>query len=62
MGGFNLAGSAGFAAGPVLFGLIADAYGLLATPLVAGFLCLLASAIAAPLLLRKGSIKPSPSY
>lgn len=56
MGGFNLAGSAGFAAGPILFGLIADAYGLLATPLVAGSLCLLASAIAAPLLLRKEQV------
>jgi DHA1 family tetracycline resistance protein-like MFS transporter len=53
MGGFNLAGSTGFAVGPVLFGLIADAYGLLATPLVAGTLCLLAAAGAAPLLLRK---------
>lgn len=53
MGGFNLAGSTGFAAGPVLFGLIADAYGLLATPLVAGALCLVAAAAAAPLLLRR---------
>ena len=53
MGGFNLAGSTGFALGPLLFGLIADAFGLLATPLVAGALCLLASAVAAPLLLRK---------
>jgi len=53
MGGFNLAGSTGFALGPILFGLIADAYGLLATPLVAGALCLLAAAVAAPILLRK---------
>jgi DHA1 family tetracycline resistance protein-like MFS transporter len=53
MGGFNLAGSTGFAIGPILFGLIADAYGLLATPLVAGALCLLAAAVAAPILLRK---------
>jgi MFS family permease len=53
MGGFNLAGSTGFAIGPILFGLIADAYGLLATPLVAGALCLFAAAVAAPILLRK---------
>ena len=29
MGGFNLAGSIGFAAGPLLFSLIADGFGLL---------------------------------
>ncbi len=56
MGGFNLAGSAGFAAGPLLFGLIADAYGLLAIPLVAGSLCLIVAAGAAPLLLRKENL------
>ncbi|HKP54056.1 MAG TPA: MFS transporter [Chloroflexia bacterium] len=56
MGGFNLAGSTGFAIGPILFGLIADAYGLLATPLVAGALCLLAAAVAAPILLRKEGV------
>jgi DHA1 family tetracycline resistance protein-like MFS transporter len=53
MGGFNLAGSIGYAAGPLLFGLLADFYDLLAPPLVAGGLCLLASLIAAPLLLRR---------
>jgi len=53
MGGFNLAGSIGYAAGPLLFGLLADFYDLLAPPLVAGALCLLASLIAAPLLLRR---------
>jgi MFS family permease len=54
MGGFNLAGSIGFALGPVLFSLIADEWGTLTPPLVAGGLCLLVSAIAAPLLLRRG--------
>jgi MFS transporter, DHA1 family, tetracycline resistance protein len=53
MGGFNLAGSIGYAAGPLLFGLLADFYDLLAPPLVAGALCLLASVIAAPLLLKR---------
>ncbi|MEO8288814.1 MAG: MFS transporter [Chloroflexota bacterium] len=53
MGGFNLAGSIGFAAGPLLFSLIADATDLLAPPIVAGLLCLVAAAIAAPLLLRR---------
>jgi MFS family permease len=52
MGGFNLAGSIGFAIGPLLFSLVADLFGLLAPPLVAGALCLLAAAIAAPLLWR----------
>jgi MFS family permease len=53
MGGFNLAGSIGYAAGPLIFGLLADFYDLLAPPLVAGGLCLLASILAAPLLLRR---------
>jgi MFS family permease len=52
MGGFNLAGSIGFAIGPVLFSLIADGYGILTPPLVAGALCILAGAVAAPFLLR----------
>jgi MFS family permease len=55
MGGFNLAGSIGFAAGPLLFSLIADASDLLVPPLVAGALCLLAVALAAPVLLRRAS-------
>ena len=53
MGGFNLAGSIGYTVGPVLFGLVADRFGQLATPLVAGMLCLLAVAIGAPILLRR---------
>ena len=53
MGGFNLAGSIGFAAGPLLFSLIADASNLLVPPLVAGGLCLLAVALSAPILLRR---------
>ncbi len=53
MGGFNLAGSIGFAAGPLLFSLIADGAGLLTPPLVAGGICLLAAAVSAPLLLRR---------
>jgi MFS family permease len=53
MGGFNLAGSIGFAAGPLLFSLIADATNLLVPPLVAGALCILAVFLAAPLLLRR---------
>ena len=53
MGGFNLAGSIGFAAGPLLFSLIADGLGILTPPLVAGLLCLLAAAIAAPLMLGR---------
>ncbi|MDQ3930193.1 MAG: MFS transporter [Chloroflexota bacterium] len=53
MGGFNLAGSIGFAAGPLLFSLIADGLGILTPPLVAGVLCLLAAAVAAPLLLKR---------
>jgi DHA1 family tetracycline resistance protein-like MFS transporter len=53
MGGFNLAGSIGFAAGPLLFSLIADATDLLVPPLVAGALCILAACLAAPLLLRR---------
>jgi MFS family permease len=57
MGGFNLAGSIGFAIGPVFFSLIADEWGILVPPLVAGGLCLLASAIAAPLLLGMGDLK-----
>jgi MFS family permease len=52
MGGFNLAGSIGFALGPLLFSFIADTSGLLTPPLVAGGLCLVAAAVAAPLLLR----------
>ena len=51
MGGFNLAGSIGFALGPVLFSLIADGWGALTPPLVAGGLCLLVSIGAAPFLL-----------
>jgi MFS family permease len=62
MGGFNLAGSIGFAAGPLLFSLIADASNLLVPPLVAGALCLLTVALAAPVLLRRApgeaSLKP----
>ncbi len=62
MGGFNLAGSIGFAAGPLLFSLIADGSSLLVPPLVAGALCLLTVALAAPVLLRRasgeGSLKP----
>lgn len=54
MGGFNLAGSIGFAAGPLIFSLIADGAGLLTPPLVAGGICLLAAGVAAPLLLRRG--------
>jgi MFS transporter, DHA1 family, tetracycline resistance protein len=57
MGGFNLSGSVGFALGPVLFSLIADRFGTLTPPLVAGGLCLLASVVAAPLLLRRGDIE-----
>ncbi len=53
MGGFNLAGSIGYTVGPVLFGLVADRFGQLSTPLVAGGLCLLAVAIGAPILLRR---------
>jgi MFS transporter, DHA1 family, tetracycline resistance protein len=59
MGGFNLAGSIGFALGPVLFSLIADATNLLTPPLVAGALCLLAAAVSAPILLRRGRERPS---
>ena len=53
MGGFNLAGSIGYTVGPLLFGLVADRFGQLSTPLVAGGLCLLAVAIGAPVLLRR---------
>lgn len=53
MGGFNLAGSIGYAIGPLIFGLTADFSGNLASPLLAGGLCLLASAIAAPMLLKR---------
>jgi MFS family permease len=53
MGGFNLAGSIGFATGPLLFSLIADATNLLVPPLVAGALCILAAFLAVPLLLRR---------
>jgi len=53
MGGFNLAGSIGYTVGPVLFGLVADRFGQLSTPLVAGGLCLSAVAIGAPILLRR---------
>jgi MFS family permease len=53
MGGFNLAGSIGFAAGPLLFSLIADGLGILTPPLVAGLLCLLAAAIATPLMMGR---------
>ena len=62
MGGFNLAGSIGYTVGPVLFGLVADRFGQLSTPLVAGGLCLLAVAIGAPILLRReqpGSVPQS---
>jgi MFS family permease len=58
MGGFNLAGSIGFAAGPLLFSLIADASNLLVAPLVAGALCLLAVALSAPILLRRPAQEP----
>ena len=62
MGGFNLAGSIGFALGPLIFSLIADAAGLLTPPLVAGGLCLLAAGVAAPLLLRRerGALRLEP--
>jgi DHA1 family tetracycline resistance protein-like MFS transporter len=60
MGGFNLAGSIGFAVGPVLFSLVADAYGLLASPLVAGALCLLAAAVAAPFIWRRDRLERAP--
>jgi MFS family permease len=60
MGGFNLAGSIGFAVGPVLFSLVADAYGLLASPLVAGALCLLAAAVAAPFMWRRDRLEHAP--
>jgi MFS family permease len=53
MGGFNLAGSIGFAAGPLIFSLIADATDLLVPPLVAGGLCIFAAVLAAPLLLKR---------
>ena len=53
MGGFNLAGSIGFAAGPLLFSLIADATDLLVPPLVAGGLCILAALLAFPLLVKR---------
>jgi MFS family permease len=53
MGGFNLAGSIGFAAGPLIFNLIADGLGILTPPLVAGLLCILAAALAAPLMLGR---------
>lgn len=53
MGGFNLAGSIGYAAGPLVFGLIADYAGILTQPLVAGGLCILAAVATAPLLLRR---------
>jgi DHA1 family tetracycline resistance protein-like MFS transporter len=59
MGGFNLAGSIGFAAGPLLFSLIADASNLLVPPLVAGGLCLLTAALAAPILLRRSAGEPT---
>ncbi|HUP28274.1 MAG TPA: MFS transporter [Chloroflexia bacterium] len=52
MGGFNLAGSIGYTAGPLIFGIVADGLGQLATPLVAGALCLVAVAVTAPILLR----------
>lgn len=53
MGGFNLAGSIGFAAGPLIFSLVADITGSLIAPaLAAGALCLLAATVAAPLLWR----------
>jgi MFS family permease len=59
MGGFNLAGSIGFAAGPLLFNLIADGFGILTPPLVAGLLCILAAAVAAPLMLgRRVALAP----
>ncbi|HET6260611.1 MAG TPA: MFS transporter, partial [Chloroflexia bacterium] len=57
MGGFNLAGSIGFAIGPVLFSLVADAYGLLMSPLVAGALCLVAAAVAAPFMWRRDRLE-----
>ena len=58
MGGFNLAGSIGFAAGPLLFSLIADGFGLLTPPIVAGLLCIVAAA-ATPLLMgRRMALAP----
>jgi MFS family permease len=53
MAGFNLAGSIGYAAGPLIFGLLADYFDLLAPPVVAGLMCLAAALIAAPFLLRR---------
>jgi MFS family permease len=53
MGGFNLAGSIGFALGPLVFSLVADGAGLLTAPMMAGGICLLAAGVAAPLLLRR---------
>lgn len=53
MGGFNLAGSIGYAAGPLVFGLVADFSGILSQPILAGGLCLAASLVAAPFLLKR---------
>lgn len=53
MGGFNLAGSIGFAAGPLLFSLIADGFGVLTPPIVAGVLCIIVAAVATPLMMGR---------
>ena len=52
MGGFNLFGSLGFAAGPFMGGLIADKYSFQASFAVAGFTVIIIAIIFLPLLIR----------
>jgi MFS family permease len=50
MGGFNLFGSLGFAAGPFIGGLIADLYGFQASFTVAGLMVIVIALIFLPLI------------
>lgn len=54
MGGFNLFGSLGFAAGPFIGGLIADKYSFQASFAVAGFTVIIIALIFLPFLIRIG--------
>ncbi|MFH0904435.1 MAG: MFS transporter [Methanobacteriota archaeon] len=57
MGGFNLFGSLGFAAGPFMGGLIADKYGFQASFAVAGLTVIIIALIFLPFLIRMGRVK-----
>ncbi len=54
MGGFNLFGSLGFAAGPFIGGLIADRYGFQASFVVAGLTVIVIAMVFLPFLIRIG--------